>query len=585
MKISKLAVYLEKLEGTSSRLAITDILADLFREAKEDEIEKISYLILGQLAPNFTGLVFNIADQMMVRVIASSYGVSEDVVKKTYKSKGDLGEVASELAENPAHKTKIKGLSVNEVYELLKEIAIDQGEKSQERKVAKFASLLSSIDSLSVKYVVRIPIGKLRLGFSDKTVIDALSVMETGDKSLRGVIEKAFNIRPDIGKLARDVKSMGAHKTLKSIKPDVEVPVFPMLAARLKSAEDMIAKMGEVAVEPKYDGLRIFIHYRSPDYIRTYTRNMNFIPQDTFPELKDLPKYINAREIILDTEAVGMDAKREHIADFQTTMQRRRKHDIGQAATDIPLQFQVFDMVLKDGKSFLGETYIKRREELAKTVKNGKLLRIDEYEVTRDPNVIRSLHGEYIKKGLEGIIVKKTDSEYVSGRTGWRWVKMKEAEESIGKLSDTIDTVVMGFTAGKGKRVGFGIGQFLAGVVVGERTNTDTNLNSVVIKSITKVGTGLTDDQFKELSARLKKIVVKEMPKEYEAPKDLTPDFWVAPQVVVELAADEITVSPKHTSGYALRFPRLVKFRDDKRADQATTLKEVQKIMKLQRPS
>ena len=149
---------------------------------------------------------------------------------------------------------------------------------------------------------------------------------------------------------------------------------------------------------------------------------------------------------------------------------------------------------------------------------------------------------------------------------------MKEEEGRQGRLADTVDCIVMGYTAGKGKRVGFGMGQFLAGVADGD-----------VFKTVTKVGTGLTDEQFRQLKSRLTKIEVKEKPKEYQVDKDLHPDFWVAPNVLVELAADEITVSPKHTAGLALRFPRLIQFRDDKSPKDATTLEELHDLFGMQK--
>ena len=182
------------------------------------------------------------------------------------------------------------------------------------------------------------------------------------------------------------------------------------------------------------------------------------------------------------------------------------------------------------------------------------------------------MHQKYLKMGLEGVVVKKANAGYVSGRTGWNWVKMKEVEGTRGKLSDTVDCVIMGYSSGKGKRVGFGVGQFLAGI-----REKDT------YKTITKVGTGLTDEQFRELRKRLETVKIQEKPKEYDVNKYLTPDFWVLPDVVVELAADEITISPKHTAGLALRFPRLVKFRDDKKGDQVTTLGELKAMYKLQK--
>lgn len=561
MKFSDLSVYLEKLEKTSSRLEITSILSDLFKKTSPKEIDKVVYLSLGVLAPNYEGVLLNLAEKMMIRVISLAFNKTPDEVKTLYKKSGDLGDTAQKLNKNEK-----SNLSVSNVYEKLIEIANDGGAGSQEKKVEKTSNLLKGLDALSTRFVARIPVGRLRLGFSEKTIMDALS-KSTGISKKE--VEDAYNIRPDIGYVARLVKEGKPQ----SVTPEVGVPVVPMLAARLNSPIEMIKKMGEVSVEPKFDGLRIFIHFRKKDnFLRIFTRNMNAIPSDTFPELSDVGKYIKANEVILDTEAVGIDPKREMFLDFQKTMNRRRKHNIEKSASEVPLQFQVFDTLFIDGKGLLNVPYRQRRREVERVVINGSILRVDENTITKDPEVIRSLHEKYLKMGLEGVVVKKADGFYVSGRTGWNWVKMKEVEGKMGKLSDTVDCVIMGATSGKGKRVGFGVGQFLAGVKDGEK-----------IKTVTKVGTGLTDEQFKELSTRLKKIVVSEKPKEYEVHKDLTPDFWVAPSEVVELAADEITVSPKHTAGYALRFPRLVRFRDDKNPNQATTLKELKDIFKLQR--
>jgi len=301
---------------------------------------------------------------------------------------------------------------------------------------------------------------------------------------------------------------------------------------------------------------------------------MNAIDLEVFPELKTVGKYIKATEAILDTQAIGVDPEREIFLDFQKTIQRRRKHEIEKNASEIPLQFQVFDVLLLNGKSMIQVPYLDRRKALKKVIVNDSLLRVDENTITSDPEVIKELHQKYLKKNLEGVVVKKTKAGYISGRTGWNWVKMKEVEGTRGKLSDTIDCIIMGFTSGKGKRADFGMGQFLAGIRDGDK-----------FKTVTKVGTGLTDEQFRELKKRLVKISSVNKPKEYEVDKGLTPDFWVLPKVVVELAADEITVSPKHTAGLALRFPRLIRFRDDKGASDTTTVGELNELLKLQKSS
>ena len=246
MTFAELAKYLEKLENTSSRLEITRILSELFKNSSSVEIDKICYLVLGGLAPNYKGIVFNIAEKMMVDVLVLAYEIKKDMVRDMYKTEGDLGSLADILAQKSKYKYKKSALSVAEVYNILFQIAKDEGEKSVERKVSKMADLLKGADPLSARYLARIPVGKLRLGFSDKTVIDALSWMETGSKSKNKGIAEAYNILPDVGLLAKKIKESGIDEVCKNISPVVGIPVLPMLAQRLKSPAEMIEKMGEV---------------------------------------------------------------------------------------------------------------------------------------------------------------------------------------------------------------------------------------------------------------------------------------------------------------------------------------------------
>src|SRR4030042_1273194 len=318
---------------------------------------------------------------------------------------------------------------------------------------------------------------------------------------------------------------MGIDKASIVVKPEVGIPVLPMLAQRLNSPKEMIKKMGKVAVEPKFDGLRVLIHLKRmgenlAPQVWAFTRNLNNV-YDMFPELKDIGKYINADSVILDSEAIGIDPKTMILANFQTTMRRRRKYEIAEKAKEIPLRFQVFDIIFKDGRSLMDKDYLERRKILGSCIKPGKLLVVDEMIVTDNPEVIIEEYKKKIKEGLEGIVVKKVDAKYVPGRTGWRWVKMKQGEESSGKLSDTVDCVVMGYYAGKGKRAGFGLGGFLVGILDGE-----------AIKTVTKIGTGLSDEQFREMFTRLKKLDAKEKPKEYgKVDRTLTPQIWVTPSL------------------------------------------------------
>src|SRR3989344_2147036 len=574
MKFSELSKYLERLEKTPSRIEITKILAEVFSKTNSEETDLTTYLLLGSLAPSYKGVVFNIAERMMIDVLAKAYNSEKHKVMALYKKLGDLGDVATELAQTSNIKSRKFNLSVSQVYNQLLDLAKDEGEKSVERKIAKMAKLLADLDPLSARYVARIPVGRLRLGFSDKTILDSLSWMETGNKSKKAKLEKAYQVIPDVGLLAKRVKEFGIDKATKNIVPIVGIPVLPMLPQRIKSPTEMIEKMGKVFVEPKFDGLRVLIHYKkekTKEQVMAFTRNLNNVV-DMFSELKDVGKHVHARELILDTEAIGMDPEVKRMVDFQTTMQRRRKYEIEMKAKEIPLRFQVFDIVYKDGESLMDLPYYERREILKKVIKDDELLIVDDAVVAEDPKVIVSEYNEKIKAGLEGVVVKRYDAAYIPGRTGWRWVKMKQSESELGKLADTVDCVVMGYTQGRGKRASFGVGQFLVGV----RDGND-------IKTVTKVGTGLTDEQFRILKKRLKKIETKKRPKNYIVSKLLEPDYWVEPSLVVEIAADEITKSPNHSAGLALRFPRLVRFRDDKDPRNATTVEEVQKLFRMQK--
>jgi len=569
MRFSEFSLYLEKLEKTSSRIEITKILADLIKKAESSEIDKICYLVLGSLRPKYEGLVFNLAEKMVIESIAIAYDTQKEDVVSLFKEKGDLGDVALFLSG----KKGVKGdLSVEKTYDLLVEIARDEGEGSQERKINKLSEILSSLGGDSAKFVIRIVLGKLRLGFSDKTILDALSWFESNDKSLKPLLEKAYSVLPDVGFLSLQVKKLGVKKASESISPKVGVPVLPMLAQRLKDTREMIEKMKKVAVEPKIDGLRVQIHLLKGKngFVKAYTRNLNEVSW-MFPELKKIGDSIKSQAVILDSEAVGVDEKRKKLADFQTTMTRRRKHEIETYSSSVPIKFFVFDILLDGNENLMNFPFDKRKERLKKVVFDSEVVKVVDYQETDSPDEIARLFKENIKKGFEGIMLKKIDSHYVPGRTGWRWVKMKEDEKSEGKLADTVDGVIMGYYLGKGKRTKFGVGGFLVGIVDKDK-----------IKSLTKLGTGLTDDEFYLLKEKLKGLEVKEKPKEYEeVDKTLVPDFWVRPSLVVEIAADEVTKSPIHSSGYALRFPRLVRLREDKDAFSATNVSEIKNLSSL----
>jgi DNA ligase-1 len=568
MTFKELSQYLEKLEKTSSRNEITSILSELFRKSTPEEIDKIVYLVLGSLAPSYQGIVLNIAERMMLRIITLAYDEDINKVKALYKERGDLGTVSEELASG------IGGsITVAEVHKALLDIANEAGEGSQEKKISRMAKLLGELTPLGARYVARIPVGKLRLGFSDMTILDALSFMVAGDKSARPEIETAFNVFVDIGVIAQIVKAKGL-AGLKGIRPTAGTPIRPSLAERLPSAEKILEKIGpKVAIEPKYDGFRAQVHVYSEGgkrKVSIYSRNLENTTH-MFPDLTQAISDLKVKTAIFDSEAIGYEPGSGKFLPFQETVQRKRKHDIEEIAKRLPLKLFIFDILFKDSKSYIEAPFAERRKVLEDTIgKKGAKLEITRQEITNSAERIRDLIQTYLSEGLEGAMIKKIDAPYKAGARGFHWIKYKK--NSGGGVADTIDCLVLGINKGRGKRAGFGVGAFLVGIRKGES-----------FKSVSKIGTGLTDEQWRELDKRAKALEVKEKPKQYELHKNLEPDVWVKPSLVVEILADEITKSPIHSAGLALRFPRLIRFRDEKSPEQTTTLAELNKLYQMQK--
>lgn len=556
MRFRELATYFQKIEATTKRNAITEILAGLFRHAQQNEIGKICYLLQGRTVPVYEPVEFGIADKFMIRAIAKAYGVTEDDVKREFKKHGDLGIAADVLHKgsgNPA---------VSGVFADLDALAHVGGAGSQEKKIDLLANLLKNGNAVSARYIARIPLNKLRLGFSDMTILDALSWMEAGNKSLRPRLEAAYNVRPDIGYIAETVKKAGV-KGLVHVHAKVGAPILASLCARIPNADEMVKKMGEVAVEPKYDGVRVQVHF-DHGAVYSFSRNLENTTA-MFPELQEIGRELAAREVILDSEAIGFDPKTQKYIPFQQTVTRKRKHGIAAFVKNVPVRFFVFDIMYKDGKDLLATPLSERRKILEKIIAHPHHLQVSPEIVTKEASEIRKYHDEQLKKGLEGAVVKKWNGTYEPGRAGYHWVKFKEEEGRHGKLTDTIDAVVMGYYRGEGKRAGFGIGAFLVGVAKGDTFVT-----------VTKIGTGVSDELWKDLREKLNSLKSPNPPKEYaDVAKSLVPDVWVTPKILVELAGDDLTRSPTHGAGYAVRFPRLVRIRDDKSPAQATTVKEI----------
>lgn len=571
MLFSELSVLLSEIESTTKRLEMTTFLAELFQKLDKNEIRETAYLLQGKLVARYESKEFQLSDKMVMRSLSRIWHDNTEndgkEVLAMYKKLGDLGFAAEEVQKEK--KAKDGKLSVSEVFQKLTSIAEANGQGSQEKKLIELTALLQSLDPLSSRYVVRIVLGKLRLGFSDMTMIDALSWVLKGDKSLSSEIEDAYQKRADIGYIAELLLTKGLD-ALSSVKVVVGTPIIPALCQRLNSATEIIDKMTEVYAEPKYDGTRVQIHYRKKDnFIRTYTRNLEESTH-MFPELVEALKVLKCESCILDSEAIGYDPKTGSLLPFQQTIQRKRKHGVEESAKDIPLKFFVFDVMEKDSESLIDKP-LSQRKVILKSLfdKEGALVQ-SQFVQTSDATELHQFHEEQLAKGLEGAVIKTVNGVYQSGRKAFSWVKIKESEGSRGKLSDTVDCVVLGYYLARGTRSVFQVGATLTGVL-------DAEGNLV---TISKVGSGFSEELAKDFIKRAKQFVTKEQPKLYKVNKGLFPDVWLEPGIVMEVAADEITTSPLHTAGMALRFPRLIRFRDDKNWQDATTLEEIKQIAK-----
>ncbi len=594
MKFQRFAQYLSLLEKTSKRLDITDILSKLIKELDEKETDIAIYLSLGQLGPLFAQIDFAIAEKMMIRILCLAYETKEEEIKRIYEKEGDLGNVAELLSAgllSREHKTIHKGVSITKVFETLKEIANISGTGSQDKKVSEFSRLLKDLDPLSARFVVRIPIGNTRLGFSEITIIEALSWVAKGDKSLKTDIESYFHIYPDIGLIAKLFK-MGGLRGLKNVQLEVGVPVLPQLCQRVATAEEAIEKLGGASgAEYKYDGTRVQLHLdrnktsqmsssdqltffsneKGLPFAKTFTRNLEETTH-MFPDLiKAAFKQVDAQNAIIDGEAVGMDPRSGKLIPFQETSQRKRKHNVAEKISEIPLRYFVFDLLYLNGKSLINLPMSERRKILQEVVKPGVTIVVDDQKIVSDSKELLDLFKKAKSKGLEGLVIKKLADPYEAGGRGYSWVKFKR--EETGDLSDTIDGVILGYYSGRGHRAQFGIGGFLVGLY-------DRKKDGFV--TVCKVGSGPTEEEWMEIKRRVDKIKSKEIPSNYEVGKTLLCDVWAKPEIMVVIRADEISVSDVHTAGFALRFPRLMQFRSDKRPEDSTTVEEIKHLYKLQ---
>ena len=395
------------------------------------------------------------------------------------------------------------------------------------------------------------------MGYS--TVIEALAVAFLADRALAHEIERAFNRCADLGFVAEVVGNKGL-EGVRKVDVSPLVPLRPALAERLPSEVEIFKRLGVCAVEYKFDGFRMQIHKRGTD-VKIFSRKLEDITY-MFPDVESTVRRMPVDEIVFEGEALAFNVQTNTFFSFQETIRRRRKYGIEEMEKKYPLHVYVFD-VLFFKHSLIDEPYSSRRKVLEQLFPFERL-RVSPMFLAHSAQDIRTVFEEAINKGLEGIMVKDLHAPYTAGARKFAWIKMKK---SYGKSVDTVDAVIVGYYYGKGQRA-HSLGGLLVAVRQGQQLVT-----------VAKVGSGFSEDEMKELLFKLEGVRVLAKPREVQS--HLTPDVWVKPVYVVEVAFDEITQSPVHTccwkngKGLALRFPRFVQLREDKGVDECTTAQEI----------
>lgn len=580
MEFKVIAEYFDKLEKISSRLQLTALLADLLSKTDKSVIDKVVYLIQGKLWPDFLGYPeLGIGEKFLIKAISIATNTEENEVESAFKIIGDLGEVARRLKSKQQSSSilgflgssKVESLTVDEVYSTLSKIALTMGEGSRDLKIRLLAGLLRKADPLEAKFLVRFVEGRLRVGIGDATVLDALALSFGGGQASSEIIERAYNLRADLGNIAKILAERGIEE-LKTIKPEPGIPIRPMLAERLSDPEEILKKVGGKAlVDYKYDGERAQIHKKG-DKIYIFSRRLENITSQ-YPDVVDyINSYIEGNDFIIEGEIVAVDPDSGEMRPFQELMHRKRKSDIHEAIKEYPVNVFLFDLMYYDNTDYTVKPLEIRRKVLESIVKPNDKIKIAHHIITDNVDTLMTFFYQAISEGAEGVMVKSInkDSIYQAGARGWLWIKFKRDYQS--EMADTVDLVVVGAFYGKGKRGG----KLSSLLMAAYNPATDT------FESVCKVASGFSDEQLDELQKKL--LEIKRETKHPRVNSKMIPDIWVEPVYVAEIMGAEITLSPLHTccqdmvvrgAGLSIRFPRFIRWRDDKSPEDATTTNEI----------
>ena len=571
MEFSIIAKTLENMEGTTKRLELTDFLVGLFKETPQDLLPKIVYLIQSKIRPDFEGIELGMAEKLAIRSLSKSSGTPVKKIQETYQDNGDLGHTAEKILQLKKQTTFVnESITVERVYDTFFKIAKMEGKGSQDMKIKYISSLLNDAMPIDGKFILKILLGTLRLGVADNTIIDALTIAFTGSKEKRHQVEDAYNVSSDLGKVAQVISEEGINGVEK-FQISVFNPVRPMLADRVKSESEALEKMGEkFAAEYKLDGERVQVHLKNKQVI-LFSRRLENITK-FYPDIvENISKSLKTREAILEAEAVAVNENTGEFLPFQELMHRRRKYNLERAVSEIPITLNFFDVLYFDGKNCLGLSYEERRKNLEEIVIEDKFAKLVPMVTVTTDDQIEDFLENSINSGCEGLMLKSLEGQYRAGMRGSNWLKLKR--EYRNELGDSLDLVVIGAFFGRGRRTG----RYGTLLVATYNDENDT------FSSICKVGTGFTDENLDQLYQILSnKVTLK---KNQKINSEMESDVWFDPELVIEVVASEITLSPIHKtatniirkgSGLALRFPKFTgKIRLEKSAEDASTDREI----------
>lgn len=566
------ADYYGRLESISGRNEMTQLFSQLLKETPRNDLRILVYLTQGKLRPDYEGVELGVAEKLALRALTTASGLPADEVNKVYIRLGDIGSTAEEILKKRSQGTLYsEPLSVARVYETLLKIARQSGSGSVELRQRELISLLNDASPQETKFIMRTVTGELRLGVADYTVLDACAVAFLSGKGDRLVIERAYNVHPDLGFIA-ETASLRGLEGLKSIKVEVGVPIRPMLAERLESAKAILDKMDHktVAAEYKLDGERLQIHTKAGK-VSLFSRRLEVITAN-YPDAVELVRsHVKSKTAILEAEVVAVNVDTGEYLPFQELMHRRRKYGVAEAMGKYPVALNFFDVLLAAGKDLTNAAYRVRRAKLEEIVEETERTRSVPALRTSDPEEVEKFMEDAITNGCEGLVVKDLDSPYRAGAREFAWIKLKREYRS--ELTDTIDLPIIGAFHGKGRRAGTYGTYLLAAYDKGRNLYT----------SVAKIGTGFSDEDLDRFPRLLKPYESQVKPPNVES--KMKPDVWFRPKVVIETIAAELTLSPIHTAamgriregaGLSLRFPKFTgKVRDDKGPEDATTVDEI----------